>query len=338
MAVARVPSADRLLGVIQAQTEIARLGMDLGGVMALVAERAQALTRATGAVVELAEGDDMVYGATSGIAESHLGLRLKRTGSLSGLCFLSGQPQRCDDSETDTRVDREACRRIGLRSMLLVPLRHHDDVVGVLKVLSGEPRAFDEEDQHMLGLMSDLIAAAMFHATQHESGELFYRATHDPLTGLPNRALFYERLRGILGAAGRELRRVGVLSVDMDGLKPINDSLGHRAGDAAICEVAARIRNSTRASDTVARLGGDEFGVILTQVATRERVLAQAQRMAARVGAHFMFEEQAVQLGASVGVAIYPDDGESLETLLEMADRAMYARKRASCLARHASH
>lgn len=111
--------------------------------------------------------------------------------------------------------------------------------------------------------------------------------------------------------------------------------------DAAICEVAARIRNSTRASDTVARLGGDEFGVILTQVPTRERVLAQAQRIAARIGAPFLFEEQeeqAVRLGASTGAAIYPDDGESLETLLEAADRAMYARKRASCLARHASH
>ncbi|QNP40581.1 sensor domain-containing diguanylate cyclase [Lysobacter solisilvae (ex Woo and Kim 2020)] len=334
MAIAQTPSADLLLRVIQVQTEIARLGADLGGVMALVAERTQALTRAAGAVIELAEGDDMVYRASSGIAESYLGLRLKRDNSLSGLCIRLGHPLRCDDSETDPRVDREACRRIGLRSMIVVPLRHHDQVVGVLKVLSVEPTAFHDEDLHMLGLMSDLVAAAMFHATQHESGALFHRATHDPLTGLPNRALFYERLRGAQAEARRETRRFAVMSVDMDGLKPINDSHGHRAGDAAICEVAARIRNSTRAADTVARLGGDEFGVILAQCSDRDGVQAHAQRLNTCVGADFAFEQHPLRLGASIGAAIYPDDGDSLETLLEAADQAMYVNKRAGRPAR----
>ena len=329
MAVEQKLSADRLLAVIEMQTEIARLGADLAGVMSLVAARSQVLTHAIGAVVELVEGDDMVYGATSGIAESHLGLRLKRVNSLSGLCVQQRQLLRCDDSETDPRVNRDACRRIGLRSMIVVPLRHHDDVVGVLKVMAAEPAAFDDEDEHMLGLMSGLIGAAMFHATQHESGELFYRATHDVLTGLPNRALFFERLRAVLALAARETRRFGVMNLDMDGLKPINDSLGHRAGDAAICEVASRIRTSTRSGDTVARLGGDEFGVILAQVENREGAMAHARRMAARVGAAFVFEKNPVQLGTSIGVAIFPDDGESLETLLDTADQAMYAQKRA---------
>ncbi|MFC5568792.1 diguanylate cyclase domain-containing protein [Lysobacter yangpyeongensis] len=320
--------------MIQAQTEIARLGVDLGGVMALAAERAQALTHAAGAAIELVEADDLVYGASCGIAEMHLGLRLARGRSLSGLCVEHGRAFRCEDSETDPRTDTEACRRVGLRSMIVVPLRHHERVVGVLKVLSPEPSAFDDEDQHVLGLIAELIAAAMFHATQHESGELFYRATHDVLTGLPNRALFFERLRAALAVAAREKRRFGVMSLDMDGLKPINDSLGHRAGDAAICEVAARIRHASRPADTVARVGGDEFGVILAQVSGRERVQAHAQHLVARVGAAFTFECEPVRLGTSIGIAMYPDDGASLEALLETADQAMYAHKRAARAAR----
>ena len=328
------PASSRLLNVIQTQTEIARLGADLGGVMALVTERAQALTGAAGAVVELAEDSDMVYRATSGIAAAHLGLRLPRTNSLSGLCVEQREPLRCDDMETDARVNRDACRRVGLRSMIVVPLRHLDEVVGVLKVMATAPAAFADEDLQLLGLMSDLIGAAMYHATQHESGELFHRATHDALTGLPNRALFFERLRFAMAQAMRETRRFGVVNLDMDGLKPINDSLGHRAGDAAIREVAARIRATTRAADTAARVGGDEFGVILSEIGDRAGAQAHADRLASAIGSAFEFEQRPLRLGASVGVAVFPDDGDALEALLETADQAMYSHKRGKAVAR----
>src|SRR5579859_1021583 len=98
-----VPDNETLLAIVRAQTEIAKLGLDLGGVMSFVTERVQQLTQADGAVVELAEGDEMVYRASSGIASSLLGLRLKRTGSLSGLCVETGDILRCEDSETDPR-------------------------------------------------------------------------------------------------------------------------------------------------------------------------------------------------------------------------------------------
>ncbi|NLP82170.1 GAF domain-containing protein, partial [Acinetobacter baumannii] len=122
-----------LLEIVRAQSQIAKLGTDLGAIMALVAERAQHLTCATGAVVEMAEGDEMVYRATSGLTETLPGLRLARQGSLSGLCVQTGEILHCTDSETDPRVDREACRRVGLRSMVVTPLRHLDTTVGVLK-------------------------------------------------------------------------------------------------------------------------------------------------------------------------------------------------------------
>ncbi|GAB3552627.1 hypothetical protein GCM10027343_38390 [Noviherbaspirillum agri] len=322
------PNPDVLLEIIKIQTEIAKMGLDLAGVMELVTQRTRPLTGATGAVVELAEGEDMVYRAAAGITEPQLGLRLKRSTSLSGRCVAEREILRCDDSETDERVDREACRRVGLRSMLVVPLNHLDDTVGVLKVVSPDVGAFSDADVQILGLMAELIAAAMFHAARHETNELYYRATHDALTGLANRALFYDRLRQNLAQAQRHSERVGILNLDMDGLKPINDTFGHRAGDSALKEVASRIRGESRRSDTIARLGGDEFGVILSRVADREGAELQASRLASKITMPFQFEQHPLNLSASVGVAVFPDDGTGVEELLEKADQSMYQVKR----------
>jgi diguanylate cyclase (GGDEF)-like protein len=325
-----VDANPRLLEVIRTQTEIARLGHDLGSVMDLVAERTQQLTGADGAVVELAEETDMVYRAATGSATAHLGMRLARDNSLSGLCIAAGAPLNCVDSETDPRVNVEACRKIGLRSMIVVPLHHHNTVVGVLKVLSSRPNKFDDDDLHLLGLMSGLIAAAMFHATRLGASELFIQATHDALTGLPNRALFFERLQLCLAQARRENRRFGVLNLDMDGLKQINDNLGHRAGDAALQAFATRLRQCARAVDTVARVGGDEFAVILSQVESRDVAATCVQRYADAIRSEgFAFENTPLPLDASIGQALYPDDAEDLASLLDRADQAMYATKRA---------
>lgn len=317
-----------LLEIIKAQSDIAKLGLDLGGVMAYVAERTEQLTRAHGAVVELAEGSDMVYRAASGNVANLLGMRLARETSLSGLCVLRGEILRCDDSETDSRVDREACRRAGLRSMIVTPLKHLETTVGVLKVMKPEVNAFTDEDIQLLSLMSELIAAAMFHAAQHETSELYLRATHDALTGLPNRALFYDRLRQSVDLAVRSSGALGVLNLDMDGLKPINDRYGHRAGDAAIKETASRIASNSRRVDTAARVGGDEFGMILPGVAGRKDAEAYSRRLAQKVGEPFEFEGQRIDLGVSVGIALLPEDGTELTALIEYADRSMYETKR----------
>ncbi|CAD6522682.1 hypothetical protein LMG27952_01501 [Paraburkholderia hiiakae] len=317
-----------LLEIIKAQSDIAKLGLDLGGVMAYVAERTEQLTRAQGAVVELAEGEDMVYRAASGSVADLLGLRLARETSLSGMCVREGEILRCDDSETDPRVDREACRRAGLRSMIVTPLKHLETTVGVLKVTNSEVDAFNDEDIRTLALMSELIAAAMFHAARHETSELYLRATHDALTGLPNRALFYDRLRQSVDLAVRSSGGLGVLNLDMDGLKPINDRYGHRAGDAAIRETATRIARRSRRVDTAARVGGDEFAVILPGIAGRGDAEAYSRRLVETVGEPYEFEGHRIDLGVSVGVAVLPEDGTEMTALIESADRSMYETKR----------
>lgn len=322
------PTPIQLLAVIRTQTEIAKLGLDLNGVMVLVAQQAQSITAAGGAVVELAEADDMVYRAVSGSAQGQLGLRLNRSTSLSGLCVATARALRCDDSESDSRVDREACRKVGLRSMIVVPLIHLDQAVGVLKVLSPTASAFNEGDIKVLTLMSELIAAAMFHAAKYGTDELFKRATLDGLTGLANRALFYDRLRHAIAQARRKSQRMGVLMLDMDGLKAINDRQGHRAGDAAIKELASRISCHARESDTAARLGGDEFGLVLSSVEDRQGAIQAGRRISEGAEKPFTFEGVPLRLGASFGAAIYPDDADQPDALVEIADQAMYVTKR----------
>ncbi|WGS54133.1 sensor domain-containing diguanylate cyclase [Paraburkholderia sp. D15] len=323
------PSSETLLAIVRAQTEIAKLGLDLGGVMSFVAERVQQLTRADGAVVELAEGDEMVYRASSGIAENLLGLRLKRDGSLSGLCVKTGDILRCEDSETDPRVDRDACRRVGLRSMIVTPLRHMDTTVGVLKVVGAAANAFDDDNIRALELMSELIAAAMFHAARYETSELYLLATRDALTGLPNRALFYDRLRQAIHLAQRSSERLGILNLDLNDLKPINDRFGHRAGDAALKEAAARMNKAARRSDTVARVGGDEFAFILPGIGSKADAERLGMRVVEQIREPFEFEGRALDLDISVGAAVLPDDGVEMTALIDRADEAMYQAKRA---------
>lgn len=278
--------------------------------------------------IEPAEGDDMVYRATSGITEKVLGLRLSRSASLSGYCVAEGKPIRCDDTEQDSRVDQNACRAVGIRSMIVAPLKHETNVVGVLKVLAQEPNAFDDHDFEILLLISDLVASAMFFSAKYSSDELFYRATHDALTGLANRALFFDRLRSAMAQASRRSEGMAVVNLDMDGLKPINDRFGHRAGDMALSEVARKLGASARSGDTVARLGGDEFGAVLPKAETIAQAEAFSVRVRSQLERPLLVGDSPVPVGISIGIAIYPVDGRSAEDLFHCADERMYANKR----------
>ncbi len=323
-----MPSNEQLMQVIRIQTEIAKLGLDLGGVMQYVVEQTLPLIDADGAVIELAEDGEMVYRAAAGIASPQLGLRLRLDASLSGQCVMSGEILSCNDSETDPRVDLAACRRVGLRSMIVMPLKHRGVTVGVLKALSARPGSFDECAMTLLCLLSEVVAAAMYFSVRYDSDDLFFKATHDEMTGLANRALFMDRLHNVVARAGRDARSSGVLMIDMDGLKPINDAHGHRIGDAVLVEFSKRLKRITRETDTAARLGGDEFGVILTPLETPDGVGHAAQRIESAIAPPFVFEDGTYPLRASIGHALVPEDGTEPDHLLDVADRRMYAVKK----------
>lgn len=323
-----MPSREKLLEVIAIQTEVARLGLDLGGLMDLVVQRTLGLVGADGAAVELAEGEDMVYRATAGMAQGSLGLHLRRGSSLSGLCVSQGRALHCDDARFDPRTDRAACEKVGLRSMVVVPLRHNGETVGVLKAMSAQVAHFNGRHVALLELLSDLVGAAMYFATRYAPGELFHKATHDGLTDLPNRSLFLDRLHASLAQAMRDGQPLAVLILDLDGLKPINDNHGHRAGDAALMEFASRLNACVRQSDTAARLGGDEFGVLLRPLAADGGLEASLARLRQRLHGSFHFEGRPLPLAASLGAACFPEDRDDVVQLLELADQRMYRNKR----------
>jgi diguanylate cyclase (GGDEF)-like protein/PAS domain S-box-containing protein len=147
--------------IIQTLTQIAQSDSDLDQFMQLVVDNLQVLTAAKGTVVELVDGNCMVYRCTSRSMAQFVGTRLQRANSLSGLCVATAQVLRCDDADADARVDREACRRIGVRSMVCTPLFQAGRPVGVLKVMSEQANFFSEEDVQTLGLMAGALGAAL---------------------------------------------------------------------------------------------------------------------------------------------------------------------------------
>lgn len=150
-----------LQGVLEMQQLVTEAEFDLDMFMQRVVDLAESLTGARGAVIELLECDEMVYRSTSASVREHLGLRLKRATSLSGLCVTEQRALRCDDTELDPRVDREGCRKVGFRSMLCTPLFEAGKSVGVLKVMGADPHAFDEDDQYLLSLLAGSLGAAL---------------------------------------------------------------------------------------------------------------------------------------------------------------------------------
>ena len=149
-------------------------------------------------------------------------------------------------------------------------------------------------------------------------------ASHDPLTGLANRRLFYDRLQQAIRHARRYHAKVGVLFLDLDRFKEINDTHGHHVGDAVLTEVARRLSRSVRESDSIARLGGDEFVVLLDNVGGREDCLSAAINIERALAEDSHFYGMTVDITASIGQALFPDDGEDEDALIRAADAAMY--------------
>ncbi len=156
-----------------------------------------------------------------------------------------------------------------------------------------------------------------------ELDELAEIATRDPLTGLPTRATFLDRLATALASARRHMQCLAVLFIDIDGFKQVNDTQGHAAGDAVLCMVAATLAASVRESDTVSRFGGDEFVVLLPKVSSRADVILVAAKMKSALAAH-----EPGDVSVSIGIALYPHDGQDPLKLIRCADSAMYRSKR----------
>jgi diguanylate cyclase (GGDEF)-like protein len=328
-------SADDLRLLVEAQTAFADVNFDLDAFMQEVVDRMQFLTNATGATIELLEAGDMVYRATSGSVAAYQGFRIKAATSLSGRCVAEAKIMLSPDTEEDDRVDKEACRKVGARSMIVVPLFSHGKAEGVLKVVSTSRDAFDGKDIQKLTLLSGLLGATLgqqLEVKQHVETEdkLRQQAQYDALTGLPNRTLFHERLSQAIARSASGASQMALFYLDIDHFKPVNDTHGHDKGDALLRLFATRIGALLSRDDTFSRLGGDEFAVILEHLRRATDVEKIAAAVVAAAKEEFDLGGLKVRVGASVGVVTVPPGTSTVaEELIKRVDAALYEVKRA---------
>ncbi|HSC84479.1 MAG TPA: diguanylate cyclase [Pseudomonas sp.] len=200
-----------------------------------------------------------------------------------------------------------------VRKVSALPEQRHDEL-GLLA------RSFMQMQQEVLSQMEEL---------NQSRNALEHLARHDPLTGLPNRRVFFERLEHALANSRRSGKQLAVLFIDLDHFKALNDSLGHSLGDHVLQAVAILLSSATRESDTVARLGGDEFVILFEVVEDAQQVIRILQKLHDRFQLPMLIDGHEVQVQASMGVSLFPRDGDDIESLVQQADRAMYAAKNA---------
>ncbi|MEO5359225.1 MAG: diguanylate cyclase [Nitrospirota bacterium] len=206
----------------------------------------------------------------------------------------------------------------------IVYLTAHSDEATLERAKLSEPfgyviKPFEDKD-----LKTNIEIALYKHKMESKLKEL---AHYDYLTGLPNRALFFDRLDQALKQAKRTNRDVALLMIDLDGFKCINDIMGHDAGDMVLIEVGKRLKHQIRDSDTLARFGGDEFVIVLTNLSDRRDAETLALKTLVSIGKPFHFNTPYCAIGASIGISFYPMDGYDAESLLKKADAAMYRAK-----------
>ena len=208
---------------------------------------------------------------------------------------------------------------------LALPMLLGSDVLGVLEFFHEEGRGPDASLMRVLQSISSQVAQFLVRKKAEEA--VLFVATHDALTGLPNRVMFGQRLDHALSQARRHGRKLAVLFIDLDRFKVINDTLGHEAGDGLLREVARRLKHGLRASDTVARLGGDEFVVLLEEIDDPVLIAAVAQKLVAALAEPFLIAGRQYHVTASIGASTFPDDAHDAPALLKNADIAMYRAK-----------
>jgi diguanylate cyclase (GGDEF)-like protein len=232
------------------------------------------------------------------------------------------------DANTGDPSHRDALRRLGFEATIMVPLVSSGELLGMLTVAVRDRPERLVPSSDLLDRLSGVGAQA---STALGNGRLVdvitHQALHDQLTGLANRGRFTAELRTAVGQARDSRRLAALFYLDLDQFKPVNDELGHEAGDALLVAVAQRLRNSTRAEDLVARLGGDEFAVLVSGV-TEAEIDGVSERLAKGFEEPFEVAGIRVLIAASIGRSTYPADAPDADGLLRRADEAMFAHKR----------
>lgn len=240
--------------------------------------------------------------------------------------YRTGEPVWIGDVTREPGMLRgELMSAAGLRSVFAFPLLLGNEVLGVLELFHRDTRAPDPGLLHVARSIGSQIG--QFLQRKRAENNLQFAATHDALTRLPNRHLFAESLRQALARAERSQDKVGVLFVDLDHFKSINDTLGHEAGDQVLGEVATRLSACLRQSDVVCRQGGDEFVALVEGLTDASTLTTIARKILATLAQPFLVRGRNCHVTASIGISVFPEDGYDGDALMKNADAAMYRAK-----------
>ncbi len=246
-------------------------------------------------------------------------------GSQAGYTLQNGAPVVVEDWNTETRFEQPDFRGRRTGSGLSVKIEGGSrGPFGVLVVQSMRSRGFAPRDMDFLQSLANVLADALERQAVEDA--IRERAVHDPLTGLPNRVLFVDRLEHALARLGRQESLAAILFLDLDHFKLVNDSLGHHVGDELLAAAAPRLKHALRGSDTVARFGGDEFGILLEDIASERDAIETAERIAATFARPFVLSGSEHFVTTSIGIAL-ATGGERADELIRDADAAMYRAK-----------
>lgn len=258
---------------------------------------------------------------------------LRRRG-LGGRAICEGQPVVARHIATDARFEpwRNAALERGFASCMALPLKGKGEVLGTLSIYSTEADAFDAEESHLLQELAEDLAfgiVSLRESVGRTAAErtLDYQANYDSVTGLANRHLFSDRLQQATIRAGRAHDQVAVMVLGLDRFKVVNDMLGYSVGDALLQHVGRSLTDALREGDTVARLSGDEFAVAISDLESEEDVAPIALKLLAAVLEPLTLAGHNVYTSASMGISLYPKDGEAADSLLHNADAAMSSAK-----------
>ncbi len=253
---------------------------------------------------------------------------------LVGTAYRTDKPAVSDDFQSDPRTAdwHEVAVRANIKAGAAIPILRNRNNIGILLLFADEKRAFNAETLQLLMQIAQNITLGLQkieHETEREETERCIRhlATHDSLTGLPNRMLFSELLNTEILACLRSQRNFAVMFIDLDHFKQVNDTHGHATGDLLLKEVTQRLRMSLRASDLLARISGDEFVVLLREVKLPDDAIKVSDKMLAAIAKPMTILDNDCQISASIGISMFPMDGDNEITLMKHADKAMYAAK-----------
>ncbi len=226
----------------------------------------------------------------------------------------------------EARTEKERLARRNVKAALVIPIEVNGELLGFIGFDSAvSPRKWSNQQIDLLRILANLLADGLIKIKAEKDME--YMAYYDHLTGLPNRMLFSDRLNQAIYLAKRTEKFIGVMFMDLDSFKAVNDTVGHMGGDIILKEVAQGLVGCLRKADTIARFGGDEYLIMVSNISDSKDIIKIAKNVMELFEKSFMTNGQELYVTSSVGIAVYPFDGEDAETLIRNADIAMYKAK-----------